>query len=152
MSRASKSASSGDCSLPKWASAFAQSAFYHKAIKEWNKLPINLKKRTYFHIFLRDIKKEAFKVIGLSLVSNNFTSLACFLIVFHNILIYEVCVWVCALVGINAEEFFEEKLYHAVELFCHFVAVVLYCSLPAQGLQMEISWQLNLAQSIFSHL
>lgn len=50
---ASRSASSEKCSLPKGDSTSAQSAFSHSAIKDWNKLPINLKICTDQHSVCR---------------------------------------------------------------------------------------------------
>lgn len=45
----------GDCSVPKRKSAFSQSAFSYKAIKEWNGLPDNLKNNADFYSFSRTV-------------------------------------------------------------------------------------------------
>ena len=57
VSRVSRTASRGECSVPKWGSSSALSAFSSKVIKERNKLPVNLKTCTDFHIISREVQK-----------------------------------------------------------------------------------------------
>lgn len=54
--RTLRSVSRGDCSVPKWKTAFSQSAFSYKAISEWNRLPEHLKNITDHHCFTREVR------------------------------------------------------------------------------------------------
>lgn len=57
MTRSSRSTSCNDCRLPKRGSAFAQTAFSFKGIKEWNKLPQSLKLTLDLKDFSRNTRK-----------------------------------------------------------------------------------------------
>uniref|UniRef100_A0A3B3CCL8 Reverse transcriptase domain-containing protein n=1 Tax=Oryzias melastigma TaxID=30732 RepID=A0A3B3CCL8_ORYME len=55
--RTTRSTSHNDCRLPKRSSAFGQTAFSYKAIKEWNKLPQSLKLSPEINNFSRNLKE-----------------------------------------------------------------------------------------------
>lgn len=57
MTRSTRSTSCNDCRLPKCSSAFAQTAFSFKGIKEWNKLPKALKLTFNLKDFSINIRK-----------------------------------------------------------------------------------------------
>ena len=55
--RTSRSTVHRNCAVPKRSSAFAQTAFSFKTIKQWNQLPDSLKCSVDLNIFSRNLKK-----------------------------------------------------------------------------------------------
>lgn len=55
--RATRSSSRQQCSIPKRKTTFAQSAFSYSAIKEWNNLPTEIKNLTSYSTFTCELKK-----------------------------------------------------------------------------------------------